>query len=131
MTPEETLKIKSLTNRSDVFNHVVEHLRKQGCQSLFSQKNMCAYRGDGGTMCAVGALITDEEYSPSMENNSISVLFEKDLLHPDLKKRVEPNLKMLSELQVLHDNHLEFNNGVLTEYANFKLNDLREKWGIK
>jgi hypothetical protein len=131
MTPEDTINVKLLTDRSDVFNYVVTHLRAQGCQSLFKEKNMCAYRGDSGTMCALGALIADDEYSPSLENNSITALFEKNLLPADLKKRLEPNLQMLTDLQKLHDNYLEYENGEFTEYAKAHIEDIRKKWEIK
>ena len=88
MTPEETLKIKSLTNPTDVFNYVVDHMQKQGKQSLFGGGNTCAYRGDGGTMCAVGCLMKDDEYDPSWEGSGVDHLMEKYLLPPDLKNRI-------------------------------------------
>jgi hypothetical protein len=131
MTPEDTINVKLLTDRSDVFNYVVNHLREQGCQSLFREKIMCAYRGDGGTMCAVGALIADDEYGPSLENNSIVVLFEKNLLPTDLKDRIEPNLHMLSDLQALHDNYLEYKDGEFTEDVKAYIDALRVRWDIK
>lgn len=131
MTPEENDKVKSLKDRSDVFNHVVNHLREQGCQSLFREKIMCAYRGDGGTMCAVGCLIADDEYGPSLENNSIFALFEKNLLPTDLKERVEPNLHILSDLQTLHDNYLEYKDGEFTEDVKAHISSLRVRWDIK
>lgn len=131
MTPEETINVKLLTDRSDVFNYVVNHLRGQGCQSLFEEKNVCAYRGDSGTMCAVGCLIADDEYGHSLENNSIVALFEKNLLPTDLKERIEPNLHMLSDLQTLHDNYLEYENGEFTEDVQAHIGSLRVRWNIK
>jgi hypothetical protein len=131
MKPEDTTDVKLLTDRSDVFNYVINHLREQGCQSLFEEKKMCAYRGDGGTMCAVGTLIADDEYSPSLENNSIVALFAKNLLPTDLKKRIEPNLHMLSDLQKLHDNFLEYKDGEFTEDVKAHIDSLRVRWDIK
>ena len=131
MTPEETAKIKLLTNPTDVFNYVVDHMQKQGKQSLFEGGDTCAYRGDGGTMCAVGCLMTDDEYDPSWENKGITVLVEQNMLNPDLKKRIEPNLQMLSDLQLLHDNYLSYEDGELTEDTKIRINNLREKWDIE
>ena len=131
MTPEETLKIKSLTNPTDVFNYVVDHMQKQGKQSLFGGGNTCAYRGDGGTMCAVGCLMTDDEYDPSWENKGIIVLVEQNMLTPDLNKRIESNLQMLSDLQNFHDNYLYYEDGELSEDTKIYINKLREKWEIE
>ena len=57
-----------------VFDQVVLHILRQGKVSLrtysdsFGDKQkVCAYRGDGGTKCAAGCLISDEEYSDEME----------------------------------------------------------------
>lgn len=131
MTPEENNKIKSLTNPADVFNHVVEHLRRQGCQSLLDHEGNCAYRGDGGTMCAIGALIADEEYDPTWEGHGIDVLMEADLLPPDLKNRIESNLVMLSDLQYFHDCCLEYEDGQFTERAEAHINFYRRDWNIE
>ena len=133
MTPEETMMVKLLTDRSDVFNYVVEHLRKQGCQSLSGEigEDNCAYRGDGGTMCAVGVLISNDEYKPSWEGSSIYHLIEADLLPSGLKQRIKPNLEMLLDLQGFHDDNLKYVDGAFTEDSEFHINDLREKWGIE
>jgi len=131
MTPEENLKVKSLTEPTDVFNHVIDHLRKQGFQSLFGERATCAYRGDRGAMCAVGVLIADDEYDFSLENKGITLLVEQNLLNPDLKKRIAPNLEMLIDLQEFHDNFLEYQNGAFTGDSETHINNLREKWSIK
>lgn len=131
MTPEETLKVKSLTSRSDVFNHVIEHLRKQGTKSLVHHEDMCAYRGDGGTMCAVGCLITDDEYSSSFEENTVDILVQEGLPNSSLMARIEPNLDMLSELQYFHDSDLKYEDGHFSMSSERAVEELREKWNIK
>ena len=134
MTPEEALKIKSLKDRSEIFNYIVEHLRKQGKRSIFisySGDQTCVYRGENGTMCAAGCLITDDEYSPSFESKSIYTLVQQNLLTPDLKKRIEPNERMISDLQSLHDHHLTYKNGEFTVATKNFIDKLREKWRIK
>jgi hypothetical protein len=130
MTPEEALRVKSLTNRSDVFNHVVEHLRKQGTRSL-TEDQTCAYRGANGTMCAVGAIMADDEYEPSFESRSIDQLVEENRLTPSFKERIESNLDMLSDLQYFHDHYLEYWDGRFTEDAEARINKFAAKWKIK
>lgn len=135
MTPEETIKIKSLTDPAHVFNYVVDHLRKQGCQSLQAlqegELGGCAYRGANGTMCAVGALMADDEYNPIWEGDGVYFLMFEDSVPTDLKNRIEPNLEMLIDLQQFHDDHLEYIDGVFAEDSEIHVNNLREKWGIK
>lgn len=49
----------------EVFDYVAKHLLKQGERSVVGTS--CSYRGVGGLMCAVGCLISDEEYKPEMD----------------------------------------------------------------
>ena len=46
--------------RQEAFDIMVKHLRQQGCRAI--SNGVCRYRGDHGTKCAVGALITDEQH---------------------------------------------------------------------
>ena len=82
-------------------------------------------------MCAVGCLMTDDEYDPSWENKGITVLVEQNMLTPDLNKRIESNLQMLSDLQNFHDNYLYYEDGELSEDTKIYINKLREKWEIE
>ena len=127
MTPEQNIKIKSLEDRSEVFNYVIDHLRKQGERSVADGQN-CAYRGVGGTMCAVGALIADDEYNPKWENKSVDQLLDQNLLPPRLKHQFFQDLAMLEDLQHFHDHSLEFENGVFSKRAEACVKSLRDKW---
>ena len=132
MKSEQVPDVKSLNGSTDVFNYVVLHLRRQGNKSLSPDKETCTYRGNNGTMCAVGALIADYEYDPNCEGKSIySLAIEKDLLPTSLSNRIYPNLHMLMDLQDFHDNILEYVDGSFTEDSEIHIKDLREKWGIK
>lgn len=131
MTPEENLKVKSLADPAGVFNHVIEHLQKQGVKSLHPHPRGCAYRGRNETMCAVGSLIANDEYDPLWEGKSIDSLLEEDQLPPDLKKRIEPNLAMLIDLQQFHDLRLEYCAGRFTNLTEIRVNSLRSKWNIE
>ena len=132
MKLEQVPDVKSLNGSTDIFNYVVLHLRKQGTKSLSPDKETCTYRGNNGTMCAVGALIADDEYDPSLEGRSIYHLaIEKDLLPTSLSNRIYPNLHMLMDLQDFHDNILEYVDGSFTEDSEIHIKELRKKWEIK
>lgn len=140
MTPEQNLRVKSLQTRSEIFNYVVEHLRRQGKQSVLSDNgwlvpgaSTCAYRGAGETMCAVGALIADDEYDPSWECCPVEFLFDEDV-PASLRERLAPHEEMLTDLQHFHDTHLKretaFEGGRFSEKTEGILRGLREKWDI-
>lgn len=132
MKSEQVPDVKSLNGSTDIFNYVVLHLKKQGTKSFSSDEETCAYRGNNGTMCAIGALIADHEYDPDWEGKTIySLAIEKDLLPTSLSNRIYPNLHMLMDLQDFHDNILEYVDGSFTEDSEIHIKDLREKWSIK
>jgi hypothetical protein len=85
----------------EVFETVARHLLTQGRQSI-NAKGHCAYRGAEGRMCAVGCLITDDEYAPVMdEGNDGSVLgLQYKRLLPE---RLVGHVDLLTDLQRLHD----------------------------
>lgn len=91
-----------------LFDRVSAHLIKQNTRSQRVEPAngslKCAYRGDDGTSCAVGCLISDEHYTRALEGRgaeSIAVI-----------AAVEQSLgfvcgrdatKLLTELQYVHD----------------------------
>lgn len=78
-----------------VFDKVVDHLRKQDKHSLFFEgkpEETCAYRGDNGRMCAAGCLIPDIEYTADIENKTWDILVESKHVpsaHEDLIKALQ------------------------------------------
>lgn len=129
MTPENLHQVKSLVDRSDVFNYVVSHLQLQGDLSIAF--GICKYRDNQGNKCAVGALIGDDEYEYSWENTNILCLVDSKVLPDDLHKRLEPHKHMLDDLQQFHDNYLFFNdNGSFDEKSEAFIDELRKKWSI-
>jgi len=52
------------------FDFAARKLCEQGTRSMARFKNTltCAYRGEEGRVCHVGALIPDDQYSPKIEN---------------------------------------------------------------
>jgi len=140
MTPEQTLRVKSLVDRSDVFNYVIDHLRAQGERSIFFGRNgeTCAYRGTDlvlgvkETMCAVGALITDDEYDPTWEGAAVEELVIIPDLPASLRTRLNAHFEMLIDLQLFHDMQMWYTEeGVFTQHAEKIVARLREKWNIK
>jgi len=129
MTPEQTHRLISLKDRSDVFNYVIDHLRRQGLPSLAS--GLCAYRGENGTMCAAGALMTDEEYDPRWELKMIDDLCRGNLLPNLLRERIEPHLDMVADLQKFHDNYLEYDDGIFNKCTEEFVYHMRNKWNIQ
>lgn len=90
-----------------LFDKVVIHLLTQGHQSLDS--GSCAYRGAFGSKCAIGALIDDEVYCPSIEHRNIAfkpvralVAKSNDFKVEDL---TESEWSTLTALQHLHDSY--------------------------
>jgi hypothetical protein len=104
--PAETHRLQAQA----IFNRVARHLFAQGRQSL-CEGDVCAYRGDGGTRCAVGVLITDEEYHPRMEGHDVNALMrEARGVHHDTNpsrwptlQRLFPYSGLLMALQGVHD----------------------------
>lgn len=74
----------TITNQ-EVFDAVVQHLAAQNAKSLgkfdpTDEDAVCFYRGDGGKMCAIGALIPDSQYTANVEGykaSGVIAQFEK------------------------------------------------------
>lgn len=142
MTPEQNLHVKSLVNQSDVFNYVIAHLRAQGERSVtgFASPGeaMCAYRGidqsEGvkETMCAVGALIADDEYDPSWEGCPLEELIGYENIPAALRTRLDAHFGMLVDLQTFHDRQLYYTEeGVFTQNSEKIVAALRKLWNIQ
>ena len=68
-------------NAEDLIYFVAEHLLKQNKKSFIDIEDngyaLCAYRdSDGKSKCAVGSIISDEEYCEEMEGNSPSTVYD-------------------------------------------------------
>ena len=94
----------------EVFDTVVNHLRKQGVKaqrqsegSTFEDDKFCAYRADGGLSCAAGCLIHDDEYRAWMENTQFRGLLSMKLTPASLKERLLPHINLIADLQTTHD----------------------------
>lgn len=81
----------------EIFDQVATHLLTQNQRSIDLTTHRCRYRFNG-LKCAVGCLITDEEYCAEMENRPANSVITKFGLH-----RLSDHVDLLSELQSLHD----------------------------
>jgi len=88
-----------------LFNKMGNHLLTQGRKSM-GPSGYCAYRGQGNTCCAVGILITDEEYTDEFEQKSSDAVIG----YPDAEHlkglsitRLLPFRELLRDMQRAHD----------------------------
>ena len=100
-------------NAQEIFDTVVTHLRSMKERSGeydLSGEFRCLYRGPNGSMCAVGVLLKDDEYSPYMENYSADNI--------PLPERLKNHEYLLTDLQDIHDKKRHWNeNGFCGNHA--------------
>ncbi len=96
----------------EIFDTVLSHLRVQGPCTL-NGMIACRYRGSNGARCAIGALIPDDLYLPSMERMLITGLirFMESLgeRYSSLCKTFKEHEKLITRLQLIHDNENKSN----------------------
>lgn len=83
------------------FETAVRGVITQGkpAMSMINGHPLCRYRGDNGTKCAVGMLIPDEAYVPSMEGITVTALTARfEALRP-----LQPFANTLRAVQIAHD----------------------------
>ena len=83
----------------EAFDKSVTALLKQNKKSEDGRK--CMYRGPEGRKCAIGHLIPDSIYDPSMERKGVNVLRYEFPEVADLLEDV--NIELLNQLQLIHD----------------------------
>jgi len=79
----------------ETFNRVYNHLKKQGKPAL-DLWGRCSYRTEEGLMCAVGCLISDEDYRVEFEGFCLSGII-------GLGWDPKGNVSLLIALQSAHD----------------------------
>lgn len=87
-------------NEQEIFDTVLDHLAKQKKRSV--QGSSCVYRSQTGLKCAVGCLIPDELYVPTMENETVGTLLAE---FPALPEWMRKHRGLLTALQTTHDRH--------------------------
>lgn len=87
-------------NAQDVFDVVVTHLYRQGRRATSNE--VCVYRADDGSSCAVGCLIPDEAYTPDLEGSNALLLADA----AKLPQFLMPHTQLLFALQCAHDHSI-------------------------
>lgn len=99
----------------NVLEQVATHLAKQQAASTAHNprgSSYCAYRGENGTMCAIGCLIPDDQYDPAMERTIFPSLIDKFPIAQQITDRVREEYDLsdddacglLELIQDFHDN---------------------------
>lgn len=82
-----------------VFDQIVDHLRKQGRKSRNESSGSCLYRY-GDLKCAAGCLISDDEYSTELEFTTWTDLCEEG-------KAPGYHRTLIKRMQEIHDQSSE------------------------
>lgn len=90
-----------MKTEQETFDHVVAHIRAQGYErSMLPSGYACAYRGAAGRKCAVGCLIDDSHFSPSLEGHSVGA---STVLAAVAQSGWNADMLLLRALQYAHD----------------------------
>jgi len=105
----DSVPLPTPMSNQQIFDIVQKHLLSQNKKSLLTCKpeingiaNTCAYRSEDGCKCAIGCLINDELYSPSLEGLGIETNKLKIVLYAANIDR-DKSLPLLKSLQQCHD----------------------------
>lgn len=91
-----------LLNEQEVFDKIITSLRKQGKKSE-DENGVCLYRGEDNCKCAVGHLIPDDLYHPSMETWGIDSFEIRRAL---LEVVDHSSFDLITAMQRIHDRNL-------------------------
>lgn len=92
-------------NKQEVFDKVLNGLRKQGCISV-NDAGMCLYRGLGDTKCGIGMLIADEHYHEGLEEKGVTEPCVVEALSLSGVIMEDLDMNMLGTIQCrLHDRY--------------------------
>lgn len=107
--------------RQELFNKVIAHLTEQNARAVARNGDSCRYRSAAGLKCAIGCLIPDELYDPSIEGMGVTPLLfgMEDPRHMNFVKilrrvtgmETEADAEFLGHLQDLHDIESYWTNG--------------------
>lgn len=104
----------------EAYLKIKNHLLTQNQKSI-SENGSYAYRGINGTKCAIGILMSDEDYKPMYEDMSIGGLRRYDI--PSLNI-IKEDPKLFQALQELHDTYN------VSEWKSL-LKDIEEEFDLK
>lgn len=106
MTIDTNIRYNDNLTAQQIFDLTVYHLGTMEARSV-GDTGGCRYHNEDGNSCAVGYFISDSEYSLEMEGAPIYNTRMDELLPPRLK----PHLRLLSDLQQVHDDSCLWTDG--------------------
>lgn len=92
-----------MKHNQELFTQVAKHLLAQNGRSVVAGK--CKYRGDNGLKCAVGCLITDENYLPTAEGRPAWDAVVRKGVQDSGWTYDEETEPLLLQLQAVHDHN--------------------------
>jgi hypothetical protein len=110
-----------MQTKQEIYDFVVDALIAQGEQSMSPLTGVCQYRTNG-LKCAVGMLISDEDYNSGMEELNVIDLLELKMAPTNIIEIETTYPGLLGELQDLHDSYMVNDSYSFTQY----LKDNRE-----
>lgn len=109
--------------RQQIFDKCANHLINQNAQSLNTSGD-CAYRSDNDTKCAIGGLIPNSAYVPSIEGIGVGVIQTTNiegsskankmaavLRNSNINPNDKETISLLLSLQIVHDEFEGFDGG--------------------
>ena len=115
----------------EIFDTVARHLFTQGERSIAASTDYyeddvnCMYRSPSGMTCAVGCLIPDAAYLPSMEGSGATGLCR--MFSDVLPKWMAENSELLDYLQMTHDQVAHWRRDVDMKFA---LSIVADRFGL-
>lgn len=116
-------------NNQQAFDKMIAHLKTMKHQSI-SAEDSCLYRSADGGMCAVGCLIKDADYDPSMENKMASIVVG------GLKYLEDVTVGLLDDMQEVHDDDCDIfwksdDGGMRWDVVSKKLKEIAETYKLE
>lgn len=98
-------------NAQETLNYVAKHLFDQGIASVaydeIKDAEICMYRTSSGLSCAVGCLISDDQYDHYMEcRNVYSLVVDYSDKPGKIPESIRQNQQLLKKMQEIHDTHM-------------------------
>jgi len=129
-----------------IYDHVAAHLLRQGRPALAPSseqedliargETICRYHGARGTRCAIGCLIPNGRYSDEMEGRwgpavlaDLGILPRAEIDEYDVSKA--PRVRLLSALQMLHDDAAAWPDDQIVARWEKGLADLAREFGLR
>ena len=87
-----------------IYEYALKHIRKQGKPAVISPGGTCVYRAEDGCVCAVGAMLTDEQIATQGIRNDQAVSTAREKFSPLIgADRTGKKMDLLVALQRAHD----------------------------